>query len=57
MVGLRWWNKINDDGTNEWVYESLDVRAIFQLSLTSSTSLSSLMPLIPLMPLTPYGAA
>ena len=24
MVGLRWWNKINDDGTSEWVYESLD---------------------------------
>lgn len=22
LVGLRWWNKINDDGTNEWVFES-----------------------------------
>lgn len=22
LVGLRWWNRINDDGTNEWIFES-----------------------------------
>ncbi|KAG2768736.1 hypothetical protein PC129_g15884 [Phytophthora cactorum] len=22
LVGLRWWNKINEDGTSEWVFES-----------------------------------
>jgi hypothetical protein len=22
LVGLRWWNKINEDGTNEWIFES-----------------------------------
>lgn len=22
LVGLRWWNKVNDDGTSEWVFES-----------------------------------
>ncbi|KAF4324162.1 hypothetical protein BBO99_00001809 [Phytophthora kernoviae] len=22
LVGLRWWNRINDDGTSEWVFES-----------------------------------
>ncbi|KAL0221508.1 hypothetical protein RCL1_001362 [Eukaryota sp. TZLM3-RCL] len=22
LVGLRYWNKINDDGSSEWVYES-----------------------------------
>uniref|UniRef100_A0A7S1CQ60 Golgi apparatus membrane protein TVP23 homolog n=1 Tax=Bicosoecida sp. CB-2014 TaxID=1486930 RepID=A0A7S1CQ60_9STRA len=22
MVGLRWWNHIKEDGTNEWVFES-----------------------------------
>eukprot|EP01083_Nonionella_stella_P221014 790114_1 len=22
LVGLRWWNKVNDDGTTEWVFES-----------------------------------
>jgi hypothetical protein len=22
MVALRWWNKINDDGTSEWMFES-----------------------------------
>lgn len=22
LVGLRWWNRINEDGSNEWVFES-----------------------------------
>lgn len=22
MVGLRWWNKVNEDGSTEWVFES-----------------------------------
>jgi hypothetical protein len=22
LVGLRWWNRINDDGSSEWVFES-----------------------------------
>lgn len=22
LVGLRWWNRINDDGSNEWIFES-----------------------------------
>ncbi|PRP85477.1 hypothetical protein PROFUN_06846 [Planoprotostelium fungivorum] len=24
LVGLRWWNEVKDDGTNEWVFESLE---------------------------------
>lgn len=24
LVGLRWWNRIQPDGSNEWVFESLD---------------------------------
>ena len=24
LVGLRWWNRIKDDGSNEWVFESLN---------------------------------
>ena len=24
LVGLRWWNEIKEDGTNEWVFESLE---------------------------------
>eukprot|EP01066_Platyproteum_vivax_P020644 Platyproteum_vivax@DN8576_c0_g1_i1.p1 len=29
LVGLRWWNDIKDDGTSEWVFESLtDERGI-----------------------------
>jgi hypothetical protein len=24
LVGLRWWNEIKDDGTSEWVFESLE---------------------------------
>jgi hypothetical protein len=23
-VGLRWWNNVKDDGSNEWVFESLE---------------------------------
>jgi len=25
LVGLRWWNDVKEDGTNEWVFESLEV--------------------------------
>ncbi|CAN0192709.1 unnamed protein product, partial [Discosporangium mesarthrocarpum] len=24
MVGLRWWSNVKEDGTNEWVFESLE---------------------------------
>jgi hypothetical protein len=26
MVGLRWWNYVDDDGVSHWVYESRKVR-------------------------------
>lgn len=26
MVGLRWWNQINEDGSNDWIFESLEVK-------------------------------
>eukprot|EP00518_Triparma_eleuthera_P013265 CAMPEP_0182486154 /NCGR_PEP_ID=MMETSP1319-20130603/46525_1 /TAXON_ID=172717 /ORGANISM="Bolidomonas pacifica, Strain RCC208" /LENGTH=153 /DNA_ID=CAMNT_0024688213 /DNA_START=1 /DNA_END=458 /DNA_ORIENTATION=+ len=26
LVGLRWWNNVREDGTNEWRYESLPNR-------------------------------
>lgn len=22
LVGLRWWNEVNEDGTEEWIFES-----------------------------------
>ncbi|KAJ2691929.1 Golgi apparatus membrane protein tvp23 [Coemansia spiralis] len=25
LVGLRWWNEVREDGTNEWIFESRDV--------------------------------
>ena len=25
LVGLRWWNKVNEDGSTEWVFESRKV--------------------------------
>jgi len=25
MVGLRWWNKIEEDGTSTWIFESKKV--------------------------------
>ena len=24
LVGLRWWSYVKDDGSNEWIFESLD---------------------------------
>lgn len=24
LVGLRWWNNVRDDGTNDWVFESIE---------------------------------
>jgi hypothetical protein len=24
LVGLRWWNNVSEDGSNEWMFESLD---------------------------------
>lgn len=28
LVGLRWWNEIKDDGSNEWVFESKENRTV-----------------------------
>lgn len=25
MVGLRWWNRVKEDGTSEWVFEAKKV--------------------------------
>ena len=25
LVGLRWWNKVNEDGSTEWIFESRKV--------------------------------
>lgn len=31
MVGLRWWNYVDDDGKSHWVYETKKV-AFFSLT-------------------------
>mmetsp|Transcript_17336 Transcript_17336/g.16544 ORF Transcript_17336/g.16544 Transcript_17336/m.16544 type:complete len:154 (-) Transcript_17336:28-489(-) len=28
LVGLRWWNEIKDDGSEQWVFESLDEKNV-----------------------------
>jgi hypothetical protein len=28
MAGLRWWNDIKDDGSNEWIFESVEVKSL-----------------------------
>jgi len=28
MVGLRWWNYVDDDGKSHWIFESKKVRLI-----------------------------
>lgn len=25
LVGMRWWNRIQEDGNNEWIFESIEV--------------------------------
>lgn len=29
LVGLRWWNEIQEDGSNQWVFESASVSCSF----------------------------
>lgn len=33
LVGLRWWNKVNEDGSSEWVFESRKVRDLESICL------------------------
>lgn len=33
MVGLRWWNKINENGDSTWMYETIPVLIIYYLWL------------------------
>ena len=28
LVGLRWWNEIKEDGSEEWIFESKEVRRV-----------------------------
>ena len=30
LVGLRWWNEISDDGSNQWMFESRPSRVVNQ---------------------------
>lgn len=42
MVGLRWWNQVDDDGRSHWVFEARKVKCVFfcptRGSLTSHDS-------------------
>jgi hypothetical protein len=31
LVGLRWWNEIKEDGSSEWIFESLEVNVLQML--------------------------
>ena len=33
MVGLRWWSAIKDDGSEEWIYESLDTSMLYHFKI------------------------
>lgn len=28
LVGLRWWNEIKEDGSNEWIFESVEDKSV-----------------------------
>jgi hypothetical protein len=32
LVGLRWWNEVREDGKSQWVFESLEDRALLSAS-------------------------
>lgn len=38
MVGLRWWNHIDEDGKSHWVFESRKVNCPFYFSKCHSVS-------------------
>lgn len=33
MVGLRWWNQVDDDGRSHWVFEARKVRCSIACSM------------------------
>lgn len=35
MVGLRWWNYVDDDGKSHWVYETKKVNSFIYLKLVT----------------------
>ncbi|KAJ2156752.1 Golgi apparatus membrane protein tvp23 [Coemansia sp. RSA 552] len=51
LVGLRWWNEVREDGTNEWIFESRDVNVpvnasdsrIFWIMLYATPAIWSLL--------------
>eukprot|EP00339_Tiarina_fusa_P011044 CAMPEP_0117038576 /NCGR_PEP_ID=MMETSP0472-20121206/27132_1 /TAXON_ID=693140 ORGANISM="Tiarina fusus, Strain LIS" /NCGR_SAMPLE_ID=MMETSP0472 /ASSEMBLY_ACC=CAM_ASM_000603 /LENGTH=242 /DNA_ID=CAMNT_0004748835 /DNA_START=9 /DNA_END=737 /DNA_ORIENTATION=- len=61
LVGMRYWNEINDDGTSKWCYESLEGQrklskteaAIFWLSLLGFPLVWALLGLIAIFELSP----
>jgi len=34
MVGLRWWNEIKEDGTNHWIFESVEDKSVLNQTET-----------------------
>mmetsp|Transcript_32303 Transcript_32303/g.59066 ORF Transcript_32303/g.59066 Transcript_32303/m.59066 type:complete len:271 (+) Transcript_32303:38-850(+) len=36
LVGLRWWNYVREDGTNEWIFEALPQQQLEQVSGSDS---------------------
>lgn len=43
MVGLRWWNYVDDNGVSHWVYESRKVYYTFIYNLITFYSIFSLL--------------
>ena len=31
LVGLRWWSYVREDGSNDWIFESLEVNIDFKI--------------------------
>lgn len=42
MVGLRWWNQIDEDGKSHWIFEARKVLSITSQTRTRKTAVESL---------------
>jgi hypothetical protein len=46
LAGLRWWHEVKEDGTESWVFESLEVDLFSRLFSTSTCTFITHMHLV-----------
>lgn len=46
LVGLRWWNQIDEDGRSHWVFEAKRVSMLINIGTGQAESIGKLVKLI-----------